>query len=111
VRTIAVDQQTARIPERTAVVLKELWKKLLAQANPNDAPPESSVDGEAIEFSLDAVPYPVSIDEIPVVGKEESVALERLRELLMRYCASESNERAILARRIREDAKGLANNL
>jgi hypothetical protein len=108
-RTIAVDRRTAPIPQRTAVVLKGLWKKLLAHANPSDAPPQFSVDGEAIEFSLDAAPCPVSMDEIPLVGKEESVALEQLRDLLMKYCTTESSERAVLARRIREDAKGLAN--
>jgi hypothetical protein len=111
VRTIDVDRQTARIPGRTAVVLRELWKKLLAQANPNDAPPEFAVNGEAIELSLDAVPYPASIDEIPVVGNEEGVALERLRDLLMRYCMTESSERAVLAEQIRKDATGLANKL
>jgi hypothetical protein len=80
---INVDRRTARIPAGAAVALRELWKKMLAQANPNDTLPDFLLNGEAIEFSLDTFPNSISVDELPSVAKEEAVVLQRLRNLLV----------------------------
>jgi hypothetical protein len=109
--TISIDRQTAKIPTSTAVALRELWTKLLAQANPIDAPPEFSRDGEALEFSLDALPNPVSLDEMPAIAKDQTQTLERLRNLLFKYSTSELSERDGLAKKIRENARDLSNKL
>ena len=111
VSAVDVDRQRAWIPKSAAVALRQLWTKLLAQANPTDAPPDFSVNGEAIELSLDASPTPVSIDEIPVLGKEEAGTLQRLRALLERYCTVERGERPALAEKIKSDARDLSNKL
>jgi len=110
VGAISVDRRTARIPARTAIALKQLWKKMLSQANPTDAPPDL-IDGESIEFSLDTSPNSISVDELPAVAKDQSVALERLRNLLVDYCTADWDERAVLDRQIRRNARGLSDRL
>ena len=111
VMTISIGRQTAKIPTDAAVALRELWRKLLTAANPSDAPPEFSVSGEAMEFSLDALPNPVSVDEIPALAKDETQMLERLRDLLTKYSTAELRERRVLAKKIKKNARDLSNKL
>jgi hypothetical protein len=87
-----------------------LWKKMLSQANPNDAPPDF-VNGEAIEFSLDKSPTAISMEELPTAAREQASTLQRLRNLLADFCDADRDERAAIARRIRENAKNLDNRL
>jgi hypothetical protein len=110
ISAISVDQHTAKIPATAAVALKTLWRKMLSQANPNDAPADF-INGEAIEFSLNKSPTLISMEELPSVAREQATTLQRLRNLLADYCKADWAERATLAREIRKSAKDLGNKL
>ena len=108
---ISVDRLDARIPADTAVALKGLWKKILSQTPGSELSMLPSSDGEMVQFSLGRWKNSVSAGELAIIAGEQTARVQRLRDLLMKYCAAESDERAALAETIRKNARGLSKDL
>jgi hypothetical protein len=85
---ISVGRLDARIPADTAVALKGLWKKILSQTPGSELSMLPSSDGEIVEFSLDTWKNSLSAGELEIIAEEQTVRVQRLRDLLMKYCTA-----------------------
>ena len=70
-----------------------------------------SSDGEIVQFSLGKWKNSVSAGELAIIAGEQTARVQRLRDLLMKYCTAESDERAALVETIKKNAQRVSKDL
>lgn len=106
---VEVRRLDAELAASTALAVKEAWREMLLTTRPYEQPIDSSVDGEIVEFALAQPSRPPLRGELPENPASDVLTLEKLGNLLVKYCEVPPNERAELSKEIEKAAKRLLN--
>lgn len=108
-RGVKVVRTDAGFPKSTAVTLQRAFKRMIDQSHPLENPTNSIVlDAKIVEFSLeDLQGGRVGAFLSPYAVGKTGAALRRITRLLVDYCDSGPEKRAVVAARIAAEAERL----